>query len=306
MDKLIIGCGYLGARVAERWRGAGQRVFTTTRSAERAATLHARGFEPIVCNVLDAESLRTLPSVDTVLYCVGMDRAAGVSMRDVYVGGLSNVLAALPPPRRFIYISSTGVYGQADGEMVDEDSATEPREESGRIVLEAERLLRSRVPSAIVLRFAGIYGPGRLMRLQALRAGEPIVGDADKWLNLIHVDDGVEVVLRAATASDRTDQSDSTSPEASRPRLALATYNVCDDTPVRRRDFYTTLARLAGGPAARFVPPAPGAPPPPHELANRRVQNTRLRRDLGIALRHPSYESGLSASLADDTRALSP
>ena len=79
-------------------------------------------------------------------------------MRDVYFGGLTNVLDAMPTPRRFIYVSSASVYAQADGNWVDESSATEPIEESGQIVLACERLLRSRLPHATVLRFAGIYG----------------------------------------------------------------------------------------------------------------------------------------------------
>mgnify|MGYP002400673341 CR=1 FL=1 len=89
-------------------------------------------------------------------------------MRDVYVNGLGNVLAALPPCDRFLYVSSTSVYGQADGSVVDETSPTEPLGDSGRTVLEAERLLQALLPSAIGLRFAGIYGPGRLLRRQAV------------------------------------------------------------------------------------------------------------------------------------------
>src|SRR5207247_1991336 len=110
---------------------------------------------------------------------------------------LANVLAQLPPPKRFIYVSSSSVYGQTNGGWVDETSPTEPNEESGRIVLEAENLLRAKLPNAIFLRFAGIYGPGRLLRRQTIERGDPIVGDADKWLNLIHVDDGARVILAA-------------------------------------------------------------------------------------------------------------
>ena len=127
----------------------------------------------------------------------GLDRSSGQTMRAVYVEGLANVLAALPAPARFVHVSSTSVYGQTDGEEVDEQSATEPEEESGKIVLEAERVLRRAAPEAIILRFAGIYGPGRLLRRQAIEAGEPIVGNADKWLNLIQVEDGAEAVLAA-------------------------------------------------------------------------------------------------------------
>src|SRR5262249_40213841 len=137
--------------------------------------------------------------VNTVVHAIGLDRNSGQSMRDVYLQGLANVLDALPAPEHFLYISSSSVYGQTDGGWVDESSPTEPVEESGKIVLEAERLLRARLPSAIVLRFAGIYGPDRLLRQKSIQAGEVIVGDPEKWLNLIQVADGAAAVLAAQT-----------------------------------------------------------------------------------------------------------
>src|SRR5262249_27241783 len=83
MTNLIVGCGYLGRRIAGLWLAAGQRVIATTRSQDRAAELRQFGIEPILCDVLSLDSLATLPQVDTVVYCVGFDRAAGRSMRDV-------------------------------------------------------------------------------------------------------------------------------------------------------------------------------------------------------------------------------
>jgi nucleoside-diphosphate-sugar epimerase len=279
VDKLVIGCGYLGRRVAASWRAAGHRVFATARGTGRGGELRRLGLEPVVCDVLDPASLRALPAASSVCYCVGFDRAAGRTMRQVYVDGLANVLDALRPPERFVYVSSTGVYGQNQGEAVDERAATEPAEESGQVVLAAERLLRTRRP-VVVLRFAGIYGPGRLLRSRGLLAGEPIAGDPERWLNLIHVDDGAAAVVAAD--------------ERGRPGEV---YNVCDDEPVRRRDFYSLLARLLGTPEPRFVPPEPGAPPPPHERTNRRIFNQRLHEDLRVKLCYPSYREGLPASL---------
>src|SRR5262249_6130718 len=141
---LIVGCGYLGRRVATRWLAAGKPVAALTRGNSDA--LRALGVEPVVGNVLNPASLRNLPAASTVPYAVGMDRTAGRSMRDVYVGGLGHVLDTLPACDRFVYISSTSVYGQPDGSIVDESSPTEPTEESGRVVLEAEQLLKSRQP----------------------------------------------------------------------------------------------------------------------------------------------------------------
>lgn len=279
---LIIGCGYLGRRAAAQWQAAGQHVFATTRSAARADELRQSGVEPVVCDVLDAGTVPRLPEVAAVLYAVGFDRAGsqGRTMRDVYVGGLANVLDKLPPTGRLLYASSTGVYGQVDGEDVDETAATEPVEEAGKVVLEAEELLRRRRPDAVRLRFAGMYGPGRLLRRQTLEAGEAIIADPDKWLNLIHIDDGVTAVLAAA--------------ERARPGEI---YNVADDRPARRREFYARLAELLSAPPPRFVLPAPGAALTGHERTNRRVMNRRLRRELAVTLRYPSFAEGLAASV---------
>src|SRR5262249_12394551 len=120
---LVIGCGYLGRRVAVAWRDQGRTVYALTRS--RADELAATGLSPIVADVTDPASLSHLPKVDTVLYAVGRDRSSGQSMHSVYVTGLTNVLAALPPPAKFLYVSSSSVYGQTGGEWVTEDSPTE-------------------------------------------------------------------------------------------------------------------------------------------------------------------------------------
>jgi nucleoside-diphosphate-sugar epimerase len=276
MSNLIIGCGYLGQRVAALWRAHGRHVHATTRRNDQAGL---QGCDPVICDVLDRASVAHLPAADTVLYAVGFDRTSGASMRSVYVDGLANVLANLPPPARFIYISSSSVYGQTDGAWVDEDSATEPREESGRIVVAAEDVLRERTPTAVILRFSGIYGPGRLLRRKAIEAGDPIVGDVDKWLNLVHVDDGAAAVL-AADANATPGRA----------------YNICDDQPVRRRDFYAELARLLGAPPPRFVPPPPLAQLP-HESANRRIRNARMKEELHVKLRYAGYLQGLAASV---------
>jgi nucleoside-diphosphate-sugar epimerase len=277
VTRLVLGCGYLGKRVAQRWLGRRQRVVALTREADTAAQLRGEGIEPVVGDVLAAESLRELPPAETVLYAIGFDRGSETTMRQVYVEGLRNVLDHLPRPGRFIYVGSSSVYGQTDGGWVDEDSPTEPLEESGRIVLDAERLLRERLPEAVILRFSGIYGPGRLLREKSIRAGEPIVADPDKWLNLIHVEDGADVVLAAEA-------------RAQPGRI----YNVCDDAPARRREFYTALAKRLDAPPPRFTLPAPDRPTPPHETANRRIRNTRMKQELQVKLRFNDYQAGLA------------
>lgn len=277
MSHLIIGCGYLGRRVAAGWLARGERVLGTTRSAARAAELARMGVEPVVCDALDSDSLKHLPDARTVVHCVGFDRQAGPTLRRVYVEGLTNALAALRGSPRLVHLSSTSVYGQADGGDVDEAAVTEPADESGQVVLEAERALRALRPDAVVLRLAGIYGPGRLIRAKDLQAGRLLAIDPEKWLNLIHVEDGASAVIAACERA-----------------AAGATYNVSDGSPVRRRDFYARLADLLGAPPPRFVPPP--SPPPASERVNRRIVSDRVRRELGFLPQYTTYAEGLAAS----------
>jgi nucleoside-diphosphate-sugar epimerase len=199
-------------------------------------------------------------------------------MRQVYVEGLRNVLDRLPPPACFLYVSSTSVYGQTGGEEVDENAATEPLDESGRVVLAAEALLRSRCANAVVLRLAGIYGPGRLLRQQALQAGQPLTTDPDKWLNLIHVEDGATAV---AAAEQRGTPG--------------SVYNICDGQPVQRREFYRELARQLRCPVPQFIAPSGDVPVAGRELANRRICNRKMSTELGVILKYPSYREGLAS-----------
>jgi nucleoside-diphosphate-sugar epimerase len=274
---LIVGCGYLGRRVARRWLAAGRKVAALTRG--NAEALAALGVEAMIGDVLDPNSLRQLPRVATVLYSVGLDRAAGRSMRDVYVDGLANVVGTLSDSGLFIYVSSTSVYGQTEGKWVDETSPTEPTEESGRVVLEAERLLRANRPDAIILRFGGIYGPSRLLRRQAqLRSGEPVAGDPRQWLNLIHVEDGVEAVLAVEMKGEPGE-----------------TYNIVDDEPVKRGAYFERLAELVGAPAPPFGGPAEG------RRANRRISNAKARQALGWRPVYTTYREGLPEALRQTT-----
>lgn len=284
MAKLIFGCGYLGLRVARRWRDAGDEVHAVTRSPARASALQAEGLRPIVADVRDGKSLAQLPRVDTVLYAIGYDRAAGGSIREVYVQGLRAVLAALPAQTgKILYVSSTGVYAQNDGQWVDESSPCEPTREGGRACLEAEQLLAAHPlgQRAVVLRMAGLYGPGRIPNLDAMRRGEPIAAPQDGYLNLIHIDDAASVVLAAEA-------------RAIPPHL----YLVSDGHPVLRRDYYQELARLAGAPMPRFVPPRAEAPSVARALSDKRVKNDRLVSELRVEIKYHSYREGLAAILA--------
>ena len=174
MNCLIIGCGYLGLRVAKIWQQQGNSVSGLTRKPKRAAEFAEQGIAGIVGDVTQPETL-DLPAADIVLVAVGMDRSMYSDINMIYVDGLKNVLARLSSrPQHLVYVSSTGVYGDFDGDWVNEESITQPLRPGGKACLKAEQLIRDSELSdqATVLRFAGIYGPGRVPTKQRVEAGD--------------------------------------------------------------------------------------------------------------------------------------
>lgn len=283
--RLIFGCGYLGGRVAARWAAAGDAVTVVTRSAERAAGFHALGYSALVADVTRPETLATLPACDTLVYAVGYDRGGGPPILEVYAQGLRNALAAAPaPPGRVVYVSTTGVYGDAGGDWVDEATPPSPAREGGVASLAAERVLddRALAGSAVALRLAGLYGPGRVPFLKELRAGEPLAAPERGWLNLIYVEDAADVVLAAADA----------------PRVA-GVYCVSDGRPVLRGDYYREAARLVGAGPPAFVEPPAGSPRSARAEANKRVRSDLVWRELSLSPRHGDYRAGLTAALGN-------
>ncbi|HEX3870692.1 MAG TPA: NAD-dependent epimerase/dehydratase family protein [Pirellulales bacterium] len=277
--KLVIGCGYLGARVAKLWHDAGDRVYIVTRSPQRAAEFQRQGFDPIVADVTCRETLGSLPRVATMLWAVGFDHRNDQTIDDVFVGGLVNALDALPDVERILHISSTGVYGDAGGDWVDEETPCQPTRPGGIACLSAENRLREHQlgARAVTLRLAGLYGPGRIPRAKSLKAGEPIAAPANGCLNLIHVDDAAAVVL----AAER---------DAPTPRC----YVVADGHPVERAAYYRELARLLDAPEPRFTPPDPLSPAAGRASADKRVSNARMVRELRVTLRYPTFREGLA------------
>lgn len=279
VDRLVVGCGYLGRRVAGRWRDDGLSVAALTRSETTAASFRDDGLLPVVGDVTDRVSLDRLPEAEVLLVAVGFDRSAGPSKREVYVDGLRNLLEATRGRTgRIVYVSSTSVYGVSDGSDVNDETVAEPSSEAGRICLDAERLCfdaEITESPATVLRLGGIYGPDRLLRrVGQLKDREPIAGRADAWLNLTHVDDAATAVIAAATHPS--------------PR---PTYLVTDDEPVRRVDYYGRLAELVGTPPPVFD----DAASPRHASGlGKRCVGTAVRRDLVREWRFPTHREGLA------------
>jgi len=273
--RLVAGCGYLGSRLAARWAAAGDAVWGIVRTPRRVADLEAAGVTPIVADVA-AAALPGLPEVDTAVWSVGFDRGAGQSYRDVHVAGFGRLLDALSGAPRVIMVGSTGVWGRVEGRLVDETTPAAPDREAGHVLLEAEGVLGThRLGPGTVLRLAGIYGPGRLPRVDDLRAGRPLTADPDSWLNLIHVDDAATVLMAVA--------------EHPAPGPL---YVVSDGHPVRRRDFYDTLARLTGSPRPLWQPPSPEA-----RGGDKRVDPSRLFAEIAPTLDHPDALAAIPGML---------
>jgi len=273
---LIFGCGFLGCRVARQWQAQGGTVTAVTRSESKAAQLRSQGIEPVIADLMQQETLAALMVPSRVLYCVGFDRSSSWSKESLYLDGLAHVINAVATDaERFVYVSSSSVYGQDDGSWVDEDSTTEPTGEGGRICLAAEQRLRQRLERATILRMSGLYGPDRLLaRVEQLRAAEPIGGNPEAWLNLIHGDD-------AARACVATLQAANPSP----------LYLVSDDRPIPRREYFTELARRVSAPSPVFS----GTPSSRHssEGLNKRCRNDKIKRELPLQWTFPDISYGL-------------
>lgn len=279
-ELLIFGCGFLGLRAAKLWQEHGGSVRAVTRSITKASHLRDTGIQPIVFDLMDTDGLTRALSdltVDGVLYCVGYDRGSAVSKESLYIDGLTNAMRAVGNrASRWVYVSSSSVYGQDDGSWVDEESPTEPTSEGGQICLNAERRLRDHWPTATILRMSGLYGPERsLVRADQLRQGHPIAGNPDAWLNLIHGDDAAAACVAALTAP-------STGP----------LYMVSDDRPIFRREYYELLARNLGAPPPRFS----GESTARHACTglNKRCRGTRIQRELNWELKFKTIEEGLA------------
>lgn len=276
---LIIGFGYLGREIARRWQATGLRVTATTRDSTNFAAMTAAGVEPILFDVMTSDA-STLPAVDRVVYCVGFDRRSPYAMRTVYETGVERVLRGIPKPRRIVYISSTGVYGDANGEWIDETAPTHPEDEGGEACLAAEgacmRVALERGLDVVRLRLAGLYGPGRMLHPHELHEGAVLPGDPEAWLNLIHVSDAAAAV-EAAFQQAKTGE----------------VFLVSDGHPVRRRDFYAHLAERMGAPVPRFDPALAR-----RHRGSRRISNRRMLTELGVTLKFADYRAGLEDALA--------
>src|SRR4051794_1812329 len=206
---LIAGCGYVGSRAAELFSAAGWKVAGWTRSGAApgvSCEMHA-------VDLGEAASVQKAPgNFDVVIHCASTRGGDAELYRRLYLAGARNLLHRFQDAA-LIFVSSTSVYAQTGGEWVTEESAADPKHETGKILREAEEFVLQN--GGTVERFAGIYGPNRTVYLQRLLRGDAVIDrDDDRFINQLHRDDAARALLLLARLS-KTSRSE--------------IYNVADD-----------------------------------------------------------------------------
>ena len=262
------------------------RVFALTRNPDRAAMLAACGLRAVVADLAEDGWHAQVPATaDYVLNCVSSGGGGVNGYRRSYVEGGRSVLnwaKAGAARGALIYTSSTSVYSQGEGARVDEGASTEGAGETGRILLEAEALAEAWPGPRAVLRLAGIYGPGRHLLLDHLRAGSRVLsGRGEHRLNLIHRDDieaAVWSIWRTATASGEG-----------------LLFNLADDAPTPKAEVAAWLAHRLG-----LEPPSFSETPTPGRrglVPDRVILNHRIKSRTGWSPRYPSFREGYAPLL---------
>jgi nucleoside-diphosphate-sugar epimerase len=288
MRVLIVGCGYVGLPLGIELVRQGHTVFGLRRSALAAEEMQSVGITPLHADITQPATLAKLPrDFDWVVNCTASGGGGAEDYRKIYLEGNRNLIAWLAdsPVKKFVYTSSTSVYAQNDGSIVTESSATEPEAPTSQVLVETEKFLLSAVAEqkfpAVVLRVAGIYGPGRGHSFKAfLRGDARIEGDGARWLNMIHRDDLIGVIIAALRDANVGE-----------------VFNVADDEPVSQLKFYEWLAAELKKPMPPMVL-ADAEVWRRRGVTNKRISNAKLRAELKYEFQFPNFRAGYAAELA--------
>jgi nucleoside-diphosphate-sugar epimerase len=271
---LVAGAGYVGEALARALLAAGHEVVVLRRS-ESPPPPGARAFR---ADLTLPGALDALPAADLVFYTAGADERSDEAYRRAYVEGVARLIERFArepePPRRLLFTSSTAVYGQQDGEWVDESSEAVPADFAGRSLLQGEALVLSAPFPGTVLRLGGIYGPGRTSLVERARSGAT---GGPSYTNRIHRDDAAGALAHLALLP------------AAEPR-----YVGVDCEPAREDEVLAWLARRLGAPAGSAPDAAP--PAPRRARGSKRCRNALLLAS-GYRFRYPTYREGYGALL---------
>ena len=287
---VIVGCGYIGTRVARIWKESGAEVTCLVRSPEHQASLVSDGFTTRSCSFDDPADIPALAVADCVVYYLVPPPGGGIT--DSRARLFCTAISGSAPPARIIYMSATSVYGEKNGGTVTESSATNPSAAMGKRRLDAEQTFREYGAAAgvpiIILRVSGIYGPGRLPLMQ-ISQGQPLLREAESGPgNRIQADDLARICRAAAVKG-----------------MAGDIFNVSDGHPSSMTTYFNACADVLGYPrqpqvtmeeARRVMSPLMFS----YVSESRVVDNTRMREQLGVSLQYPTIAEGLAVSV--DTR----
>ena len=285
MTTVVLGCGYVGLELGRQLTAAGERVVGVRRSDSGLDAIESAGFEGVRADLTEPADLAAVPDAETVVFAASSGGRGADAAREDFEEGQRTALDAFAarddPPERYLYTSSTGVYGDHGGDWVDEGTPLEPTTGKTRVLAEAERVAiegaADRGIDGTVARLAGIYGPDRY-RLSRYVEGPVTEG----YLNMIHRDDiagAVAYLLREDLA---------------RGEVVL----VVDDEPVSKWEFADWLAAECGvdEPPKRTKEERLDAGEL-SEAARRRIQTSkRCRNDklrgLGYEFEYPTFREG--------------
>lgn len=289
MGKLFIaGCGYIGGRIFDQAKTAGDDVTCLVRSEEKADELTKKGADVIRCSLDEASGI---PHVDvagqTLIYLVP---PPGGGIHDQRARNFCDAMSKSGPPDKIVYMSATSVYSAKDGSVVTECSETVPVSAMGKRRLDAESVFKAYgavtgVP-VVVLRVSGIYGPGRLPLTQ-IHGGQPLLLESESGpSNRIHADDLVNICLAAISKGEDGD-----------------VFNVSDGRPCSMTEYFNAVADALGvarqpqvtmEEARRVMTPLMLS----YVSDSRIVDNTLMLERLGVQLRYPSMKDGIHASIS--------
>jgi nucleoside-diphosphate-sugar epimerase len=285
---LCFGLGYSAEHFVAMFGDGFERIVASVRGAERAAWLNARLAGRLKALVFDGETATpelalAIGEADAALISIPQDESGDPVLR-----AFGDAFEQARRLRSIVYLSTIGVYGDAGGDWVDEDTPTSPHSARAAKRLAAEKawqnLGRRRGIAVAVLRLAGIYGPGRNAFTQIARGYARRIRKPGQIFNRIHVDDIAQAI------------------DAVLFRKASGIYNVADDEPSPQGDPLSFAAQLLGvapPPEISFKKAAPSMSPLALSFWQecRRVRNDKLKRELGVTLRYPTYREGLRALL---------
>jgi len=291
MRVVILGCGYVGLELGCRL-APDHEVVGVRRSDNGIAAIEDAGFDAVQADVTDPGALAAVPDADAVVFAASSGGRGAGAAREVYVEGQRTAIdhfgSRESPPDRYVYTSSTGVYGDHGGDWVDETTPVEPTTDKTEVLAEAERIALEQPGDhgfdGTVARLAGLYGPGRY-RLERYLDGPVTEG----YLNMVRREDAAGAVRHLLAA------------DAARGKVVL----VVDDEPADRRVFADWLADQCGvNPPPKRTKDERLAEENLSEATRRRVltskrcSNDRLR-GLGYEFSYPTYREGYGAAIEE-------